>query len=102
MRGKEGVYRSKRRIIAINVALVLTMILMLNKAASVFAAGCTSGCKTNFTISDGTPVTESDNGATVNNGTPATLHGLDLRIPVSFPITMTDASGGGHGWKLQI
>jgi hypothetical protein len=38
----------------------------------------------------------------VNNGTPVTLNGLDLRVPVSLPITVTDASGSGHGWKLQI
>src|SRR3954452_2335094 len=101
-RRERFMHRSKRCIIGINVALALIIILALDKAASLFAAGCTGGCTASFTIGNGTLVTESDNGATVNNGTPVTLNGLDLRVPVSLPITVTDASGSGHGWKLQI
>jgi WxL domain surface cell wall-binding len=87
---------------SINAIFVLIVILALGGVVRAFATGCVGGCTANFTIDGSSPVSESDNGATINNGTPITLNGLNLQIPISMPITVTDARGTGAGWKLQI
>ena len=78
------------------------LILALGGAAKAFATGCTSGCTASFTMDGGTPVTETDSGATINGGSPITLNGLNLQVSISMPISVTDPRGTGDGWKMQI
>lgn len=73
------------------------LLMMLALCCSAIPAFADSGGAT-ATVNAGTLSEAGTFGQSVS----VTLNGLDQRVPYPLPIRVTDATGSGAGWNLQI